>query len=363
MKRITKDEKGITLIALITTVVIMVILLSVSTYTGIDTYKASKVNKFVIEMQLIQSKIDDLVATNTIEELNNMELPSVTTQEQIDAITTAFEQKEIVTADKNKYKVFTKDKILEILDIEDVQNDIMVNFETREVVSAGGVKNDGITYYTQYKLPGGQTIINNNTKTERELSMKLNMSVDGLNATVTISSDKLTNGTLNYKEENSDYWITITNYTEKGKEYIVNISKNGNYTFKLQDNLNIQEFIEKELSVTLTNKPKTKSKIENYNYNATSEKWAYSTKDSLNYVWVPRLAYDSAGNIKFIKGNSNVATDNTYIGDEWSVHNKFTTEKGVELTGIWISVSNIKQGGLSLLTLLNDDTRTMLIEI
>ena len=57
MKKITKDNKGITLVALIITIIIMLILTSVTVYTGINTYNSSKVNAFVTKMQLLQTKV------------------------------------------------------------------------------------------------------------------------------------------------------------------------------------------------------------------------------------------------------------------------------------------------------------------
>lgn len=368
MKNITKDNRGITLIALAITILITLILVSVTTYTGLDTYKRSKVTKFVTQMQLLQTKVDDIAATATTEELNNMSLQSVTTEEQTNAIVNAFKQGEIITADTSKYKVFTKDDALNILDVEDVQNDIMVNFETREIVSTVGIEYDETTYYTQYKLPGGQTIINNTAEINRDLSFELDLLVDGLNTTTTITSVKATNGTLSYKETASDYWTSITNYTEQGKEYTINISKSGNYVFKLQDNADSKTYVEKSISIIVTNKPKTEIQIEEYNYASTSENWAYAQKDSVYYVWIPRFAYKTNAEtndteIKFIKGNSNIAADNTYIDNTWIIHDKFTTDDNTELTGIWVSVENINQTGLDMITLLNDSTRTTLIEI
>ena len=380
MKNITKDNKGITLITLVVTIIIMLILTSVTIYTGIDTYKSTQVNKFVTQMQLLQAKIDDLVETKTMEELNNIGLSAVTTSQETNAIVTAFKQDEITTSDANKYKVFTKENVLEILDVEDVDSNIIVNFETREIVSTTGIEYEGKTYYTQYMLPGGQTIINNsnedssrdlvgfNTGNGSDIYNTLNISIDGLNATVTISNIQITNATLKYKKTDSDYWTTITNYTEKEIEYNVNISKEGSYTLRLEDNLNSENYIEiEETLITLTNRPKTEEDLDWYNYALNSEYWAYAEKNYATYVWIPRFVYkaDEEMKIKFIRGNSNTATDNTYVDDTWSTHEKFTTEDGKELTGIWVGVENgkIMHNELEyMIELLNSNAET-LIEI
>lgn len=237
MKRITKDNNGITLIALIITIILMLILVSVTTYTGLDTYKNTQVTKFVTQMQLLQAKIDDLIETKTSEELDSLQLQEVTTTEQQNAINSAYKNQEIITNTLGSYKVFTESDILNILDVEDFQSDIMVNLETREIVSLDGIEYKGTTYYTQYRLPNGQTVIANNAIT-RDLSFTLLF--DEMNSIITVKDIKITNGTLTYKKENDNYWQIITNYTERGKSYDISISKSDNYIFKLQDNTSLK---------------------------------------------------------------------------------------------------------------------------
>ena len=385
MEKITKDNKGITLIALIITIIIMLILGSVTAYTGINSYKSSRVNKFVMQMQLLQTNFDELASTKTAVELDELELQSVTTQEQIDAIVNAFKQEEVSTADTGEYKVFSANKILEILDVENIENDIMVNFETREIVSTIGIEYEGVVYYTQYKLPGGQTIINDKNETIRDLSFILTETIDGLNATITISGIEITNGTLSYRETGSDYWTTITNYTNSGTLYDIVITKSAVYEFKLTDNVTgkdsnvritdetteeIKEVVVPEMNkkeIIVTNKPKTSINIAPYNYGEKLESWAFAEKDSINYVWIPRFVYDSDDNIEFIKGNSNISTKNTYKDYTWKIHDKFTTDE-TELTGIWISLEGINQEDIYdkdlnyMIDLLDSDAET-LIEI
>jgi len=233
-----------------------------------------------------------------------------------------------------------------------------------------------------------QIIIDEKKETNRDLSFNINTTIDGLNATITISDMKITNGTLSYREIDSDYWTTITNYTKSGTSYDVVITKSATYEFKLTDNAtgvnsNIkvtdeitgetQEIVpeKNKKEIKLTNKPNTTTEVQAYNYALTSENWAYMQKESINYVWIPRFKYKinaqtNITEIKFIKGNSNIATDNTYIdSDMWNIHNKFTTNDNTELTGIWVSISSseVRKNGLNMLKLLNDTARTTFAEI
>ena len=373
MKKITKDNKGITLVALIITIIIMLILTSVTVYTGINTYNSSKVNAFVTKMQLLQTKVDDMKNEKTIDEL----LQLGTEVNSNDSLNFAFANNEISTNNPSEYRCFTEEMVLNEFNIENIASDILINFNTREVVSVNGIEYEGKMYYTQYKLPNGQILINKdenqnnrelldfNTVIDGKTNNSLVLEMNGLNATIRISDIQITNGTLEYKEKDTENWITITNYTEKEKEYKVNISKTGIYIFRLKDNVNNENYIEKnDVSIKTANKPKTDIKIEGYNYGSTSKDWAYAQKDGVNYVWVPRFANTADNKIKFIKGNSNIATDNTYIdGEIWTISEKFTSvQDGTELTGLWVRVDYANQTGLVMILLLNN-AEEFLIEI
>ena len=57
----------------------MLILVSVATYSGINTYKNAQIAKFIAQMQLIQTKVDELVEEKNIENIGE----EITTDEAI----------------------------------------------------------------------------------------------------------------------------------------------------------------------------------------------------------------------------------------------------------------------------------------
>lgn len=357
MENLTKENKAITLVALVITVVIMLILISVTTYTGIDTYKNVKVNQFVDRMQLIQAKVDEY----SPDELKTLGSDATTCQAMLE---TAYNNGEdISSSDISQYRYFSSDDLLKTFDLDDINDEILVNYNTREVISFTGIDYEGKIYYTQYKLPNAQTRITT-TEQDRTLEFNLETEMDGLNASITISDISISNGTLQYQKDGDNYWTTITNYTEASKDNKINLTESGKYKIKLVDNVNNNQ-IEKELTVLLTNKPKTTGEFtEEYNYAGDSTSWAYAQSGGSWYVWIPRFASKKDGNIKFIKGNSNTATDNTYIDNTYSedeidnnytVHNKF----GTNLTGLWVNVNSKNQAGLDMIDLLNSDAATL----
>jgi Tfp pilus assembly protein PilE len=53
-----KKEDGVTLVSLVATVIVMLILATVTTYSGIESYKEAKKENFIAKMKVIQEKVD-----------------------------------------------------------------------------------------------------------------------------------------------------------------------------------------------------------------------------------------------------------------------------------------------------------------
>ena len=60
MKNSCKKENGITLMSLVITIVILIILASIATYSGIEVIKSSKLTKFTTEMKIMQTQVNEL---------------------------------------------------------------------------------------------------------------------------------------------------------------------------------------------------------------------------------------------------------------------------------------------------------------
>ena len=55
-----KNVKGITLISLVVTIIVLLILVSVATYTGLGVVQSSKFETFKTELRLMQEKVNEL---------------------------------------------------------------------------------------------------------------------------------------------------------------------------------------------------------------------------------------------------------------------------------------------------------------
>ncbi len=162
-----KNEKGITLIALTVTIIVLIILASVGITSGISTINSSKLTKFTSEMKTIQDNVNELY--------NNWK-----TGEKITLGNTEHIGDEILNIGKNLLSVQDKVKIvfkpqseggsgitetegyryfdfetLEALGMKNMQQEFFVNIKKRSVISAEGIKNKEKVCYTLEQLPDG----------------------------------------------------------------------------------------------------------------------------------------------------------------------------------------------------------------
>lgn len=356
------NEKGITLISLLVTIIIMMILAAVTITVGTDDLEKSKMFKFVAYMQTIQTKVDLIVKNDDYlyygQELGNTQKQELQSIIQKEKLLTSIE-------DSDYLRYFDSNTISSQLEIDDIDDDIVINFNTREVISLKGIKYDDEIYYTQYNLPGGQKLIQKTDQIARNLTFDgVEAKIDGLNATFIIKNIGITNGTLSYGKLDTTgniKWTLVTDYTTKGENITTkNITESGTYYFKLVDNVSRNDNANDEgnypsVELRLTNSPKLKGSLTDlsttYNYSNLNDstKWAFATDktDTANlkyYVWIPRYAYKlnndgTLNELQFLRGNSDVTTSGGYINTtDWTVPTEFEEE-----TGVWVQVNSPNQ--------------------
>ena len=107
-----KNSKGITLVALTITVIILLILASVTTYSGISTIQSSKLNKYKQELEIMQSEVNLLNEKYSTEIEAGQEIEigeELTNSEQENTAFTGADE-----TDKTGYRVFTKQTLEEL---------------------------------------------------------------------------------------------------------------------------------------------------------------------------------------------------------------------------------------------------------
>ncbi len=211
MKNSCKKENGITLMSLVITIVILLILASIATYSGIEVIKSSKLTKFTTEMKIMQTQVNELYqkmqdGDTTIEELGK----DISDQTQVNKI---FDEVGIETVDeRGKYRYFDKDTI-EKLNIEGVSGTFLVNIYKRSVISYEGFQYEGKYYYTLDQLPNGLYNVKYEEKNTNKPTFDTNVEkVSEGKWRITVSNINydgyINKWSVKYKLEDSNNWST-----------------------------------------------------------------------------------------------------------------------------------------------------------
>ena len=204
-----KNEKGITLVVLAITIIVMTILATVVTYSALDSLRTAQKNAFISEMEMVQAKVNVIYEkmqnnTQDIEYYNSLgQDVSVLGEETLIKI--------LGDSSRDGFKYFSKED-LKNLELEDINQEVIINFSTREVISTRGIKIGGVMYYKLSNIPNykGHNIdyINKNTEaptfeveqTKLESGWKFTIKNIKYNSNVE-------GGTLSYKLHNDTNWI------------------------------------------------------------------------------------------------------------------------------------------------------------
>ena len=390
------SQKGITIIALVITVIMLLILASVATYTGIESYDKAEQIKFVSQMKLIQAKVDEKVQEDgfTLEGYG-----TILTDEQKQTINNAVANGEILSPTEDDYsnyvRYFSKEQLSTQLSLDNIDEDIIINFKTREVISTVGFEYGGTTYYTQYKLPKGEKLTQYE-KPDTTLSVEYSKILQDLSWVIKIEEAKRiekdnTDGTelkldtlkyeLGKKNSNGDEYT----YLKQTNPNEILISEAGDYSIKVIDNAGNET--EKKFTIKIANPPmikdnwvklkETKTIDEKYEtiyaFGEKSEKdiwydysndaqFAYAENENKDiFVWIPRYAKNNSTNkIKFIKGNSNIFEDNTKMDNNWTVPEEFSPNG---ITGFWLKVTAPNPEGKGIDTFLTNINKNDIIYV
>ena len=213
-----RESKGITLIALVITVTVLIILAFVATYSGVGIIRQSKLNKFTTEMKIMQTEVNDLYQkanseeTVEVNESSYSGLDIYNIGKELDSrANSVFTSETSGITDKSGYRLYDQE-IIKGLGIDGVEEEYFVNIEKRSIVSCDGFEYEGTTYYTLGQLPNG---LYNAEHEENTNIPTFDVSMEKLNDgtfRMTISNIQY-NGYIDkwqvkYQKEGQDYWST-----------------------------------------------------------------------------------------------------------------------------------------------------------
>lgn len=236
---IGKDNKAITLISLIVTIMVLLILAGVATFSGIEAINNTKYTKFKAELKIMQSHVnkwyeqlqpkeEETFEENIASKFNNVNATNANgnTEEAIKAKNT------LNTVGISNYSDYylLKDTQKQQLGIEGVEQDVLVSVKDRKVVSYEGLQYKNNTYYTlddlnevynvDYTAQEGNPLFRV-SYTYNKNSDLYNINIDNINYDGPISK-----WNVKYKLTGEDSWNI-------SKELKFTIKKCGKYEFKL----------------------------------------------------------------------------------------------------------------------------------
>ena len=258
MKNRLIKSKGVTLIALVITIIVLLILASIATYSGIGVINSSKLTAFTTEMKIMQTQVNNLY-----EQWKSGEVDKDTIGLDLTSSTDVQKQAETVLIDElgyanniselTGYRFFNQETIKK-LGIDAIEQEFFINIEERQVVSYLGLQYEGDMYYTLNQLPQGLYNVDYDPQQGLEPTFDLSYEKIGENKwRITVSNIKydgyIDKWYVKYQEDGADYWNTTEDMSFiVNKSWIYNVTiENENTKSKLKQ-IFINDVNEPELS-------------------------------------------------------------------------------------------------------------------
>lgn len=242
-----KSQKGITLVALIITVIVMTILATISIQSGVGSLDNTRLQAFYAELEIIQKRVDDISVTNESYIDNNGNLLYIKEQGKDltsfqQSLLQGIIQEEKLNIPVDNFRYFTIQDLQDILDLNNLEYNVFIDFENRVVVSEEGIKVGSKTYYVlenaTYFVKHND--VDKNKGTIHSLNYKVIKYGDKYKVTVIPSNsigDVQGTGHIKYKKTTNQYWESQNNtemIIEKDIQYnLIYIDNNNNSIEKI----------------------------------------------------------------------------------------------------------------------------------
>lgn len=147
-----REQKGITIVSLVITIIVLIIITSVTVYTSVSVIKKANLQTINTNMMLIQAK------TKTIAE--QAKFNKDTSNYKGTLISNISDNQKIlklidngIIDDASKYYLLSNEDLQDLgLQKIDIEDGYVVNYDTEEVIYVKGFENEGNTYYKLSEL-------------------------------------------------------------------------------------------------------------------------------------------------------------------------------------------------------------------
>lgn len=211
-----KNDYGITLVALVITIIVIMILATVGISMGTNQYDKMQLKGFYTKLEIAQQGIEKIVETNEsyVDSNNNTiylkDLGAVPTAEQSNLIESLGDYTSV------DFKFFTAEQVEKNLEISGVELDLLINFKDKLVIAPQGIEVDGKFYYMledkKYSVPINEE--KNKGNVDFDCTVKKYTS-DSYKITVTPKNiGDIKEGIVKYKKSDIDNYWTVANNNE-----------------------------------------------------------------------------------------------------------------------------------------------------
>ena len=225
-------EKGVTLVALVTMIALLLILASIGYTVGDSTIDTAKFTQFKSELKVMQSKVNELNQENKTDigqQLTNNQKSILNITAISDIIYNGRTETE-KTNIQNGFRYISKNYINTELNLDSVGRNYLINVEYSYVIFPDGFKYEGTTYYMIDQIEGEVYNVRYNDKNEKTGSFEVNATQENNKYKVEITNIQY-NGYVDkwqvkYKLEGNSYWETsdsLTFYLKDEGTYTINV--------------------------------------------------------------------------------------------------------------------------------------------
>lgn len=225
-------ENGVTLMALVITIILLLILTSIGFTVGNSTIDSAKFTQFKSELKTMQTKVNELNQENKTDigqELTD-EQKSIFNVTAITDIIFNGKTDEEKTKIQNGFRYISKNYINTELNLDSIDRAYLINVEYRYVIFPNGFKYEGITYYMIEQIDDEIYNVQYNDKNEKNGNFEVTTTKENNRFKVEISNIQY-NGYVDkwqvkYKLEENSYWETsddLTFYIKEQGTYLINV--------------------------------------------------------------------------------------------------------------------------------------------
>lgn len=205
-----KNNKGITMIALIITVILLMILASIAISSGLETAQESRYYNAVAEMKTMQTKVNEIyedyinadeAEQEKIRQYGQTIASSEKNAQAEKAYNSVRQSNPNVAGNIEDYQYYTTSYIKDTLGVDGIDYDFIINIKLRTVILVDGIERKGNIYYAICQIPDEQY----NVEYQDDLISAI---VDDLGTRSTIylygNSEAITEGTITISLQGQD---------------------------------------------------------------------------------------------------------------------------------------------------------------